>query len=178
MRHMRRTRRVRPPTQWVVDSNYNVATNTVAGVAKIQTNLVQATAAASALAVPNIARMTVLRIRGQFFVTATTLATDYHLGVIVLNDVADAIVAAQIPNPATANNADAAWLWLHHGGCVAGAAVSRPSMNDLEVPMGTNLDITVKRVLRPNQTLVLVASSTTDAVTITTFIRTLISRVA
>lgn len=167
----RRSNRARTPMQWIALRN---TTALVAGVT--QYKLVEASAAATGSQVPNISRMTIMRIVGQLSIVNGANQCDYDMGIICAQNVNGTTV---VNDPSNQADQDASWLWLRHIHLL-GSATLGPSVSDFVVPFGSSFDITVKRKLMPNQTLVLnVNNASAVAATVTSLnVRILIARVA
>lgn len=165
MRH----RNSRPPMQWVPNLSVNVLTSTVLSTIV----LVDASAGATA-GVPNIARMTIRRILGEvsFQNTAATNALLY-MGIYV-RQVGSGTNATL--DPSVAADADFGWMWRRMQFVQASTAYA--FTNYVCVPHGAFVDVKVKRILAPNEQLVLAANSQGAAGGLTLNLRALISRVA
>lgn len=176
MRMRSRTRRVRPPMQWLTGTGnaWAPATgNNIAAATLTSTILIDATSG-GLLGVPQIARMTVHRIRGQLgFQMQGAAQGVISCGIIVKES---STGGSYNPDPSLAADADAGWMWLHHfGGVPVAASTTRTYMNYDSVD--TVVDVKVKRIIRPNEVMSLVMICPA-AFTVFASLRSLISRVA
>jgi len=168
-----RSRRPRPPMQWVPAYD---ETKTLTASAIVNTVLVDAVNAATSQ-VPNIARMRVERIRGQIHIEngASTTAV-FVCGIAVVN-VNDAGTSTSLA-PGLLASADYSWMWLRAFQLEPTANVGY-RWNGAWPPHGADVDIKVKRVLHPQERLVLYIDNHTATNGVgNIFLRTLISRVA
>lgn len=178
-RFHRRGFRRKPPMQWVPNADWTpneVLVIAVAAATLKTTVLVDAGAGASASAVPNIARMTINRIRGQIGVVASTAASVLSAGIFV-QEIGSGSNAN--PSPSIQGDADASWLWLRHIPFRSAGTTSLAAFqNDIDqVHFGSEIDVKVRRALRPNERLVMQLMST-QACSVNLAVRSLISRVA
>lgn len=174
MRRFRRSfgRRRRPPMQWVPQV---AAVVPGAGAAVTAVTLVDAASGFSGTTQPQptIGRMTVQRVVGEIETTFQNGTEQYHFGIIVVDS---GQTTVSLPDPSLQAGLDAPWLWL---GRFFSETNSGLLTNQTYSPNGNHIDVRVKRVLRPNERLLLVCSSTTAAGSgYNVWLRTLISRVA
>lgn len=166
-------RGMRRPSQWVIGPWENTFTNVGAAGGVASTVLVAANAASTAQ-VPNIARMTILRIRGTIQCLGEQAANTpqfYYAGICVVDAAA---AGTTVLDPSSATDADAPWLWLDQR-MLIGAAIAAQTWNAAYL----SVDVRVKRVLRPNERLMLFENVPgLVTVGVTRCFRTLISKVA
>lgn len=187
---MRRRRRMagrrRRPVQWVAGNEAYVGIPHALNSSTPSLMMLVGTYASGASPVgiepPIIGRFTVERIRGQCVVSpggvwAQGDVAIIGLGIIVLNVPAGGTVVS-IPDPNVPADADKSWLWLAHYSM--GTEVPNVVENSFASMM--DVDVKVRRVLRPDQRLYLIGKTIavvgTGAVNLYPFVRTLISRVA
>lgn len=182
MRRFHRAR-ARRPMQWVPNVNFGLTPIALAAATVTQEQLVRADEASSATAVPNIARMTVMNIRGQVTLLAggaAGIVQAYAMGICVGNWVNGAL---ESPDPAIRTESDRRWLWLDSGVLVAtgtGAALDSITAGASNViTERPQINIRVKTLLKPNQSLILQMKMLgVGGGTAYVLLRTLISRVA
>lgn len=196
------SRRRKKPMQWVASlPGYGQSQSIVIpGAALIPIELAGATSVAgTGFDPPLIQRYTVERIMGDLCVNMISNAQDnflavLHLGVIVC-DVGVVTSVTGLPDPGNQLFAGNSWLWLKHI-CLPVPQITNssglPSPSDQPVTdmsrtstWRPSVDIKVKRVLRENQVLLLMASLGFAAgggsainMLLLPYLRSLISRVA
>lgn len=180
-RFRRGFRRQKPPMQWLSgtwneNSTTAVAANTLAIFAVVTTGTSRLTTGGDTFVMPQ--RFTVERVVGQFIVenVSTTTACIWNAGMILTDETAG--VALQI-DPTLAANSDKSWMWMRAGllAAIQATPVTKDYTNMNDVPWGSSLDVRVKRVIKPDQTLYIAFKATTDCAVITRY-RVLLKRVA
>lgn len=168
----------RPPIQ--VLSRVNNAAS-FGAVGPTQLSLLIDSRVSEAGGVPSIARMT---IRGIIFNHAWTVNSvqdkqPFALGITIVTTGGGALV---LPDPLTETDGDAPWMWRRTFLCSTPNSASGASMpqSDFSVPDGGLVRIKTRRVLRPNEIMVLVGSNALATGAVSGFwnARIFISRIA
>ena len=172
MRSRFRGRRVRPPMQWIPNDDFGATMSLVSGIVN-NSMLVDCSAGASTAAVPQIGRLTVLRIRGSINVVAPSVAGVWpvRMGICVI----DSTQGVAGIDPSAEVQMDRDWLWVR---TVVVQNLASGSDTYTRQP-ASELDVKVKRIMKPNTQLRLFAVQASGATaTLYPDIRTLVSRVA
>lgn len=178
-------RRVRSPNQWFVPI-WNGNTPVALAANTLQTTLLvdARTGASAGGTIPAIAKMTVLRIVGLVGIgNADNVPGQYSMGIITRQFISGDTVPAL--DPSLGADADSPWLWLRHGGleqATSGAAAVGPgtaffASSSMPFPSRADVDIRVKRVLRPGDGLFLYIKAVPATQTLAN-LRVLIGKVA
>lgn len=155
-----RRRANKPAMAWTVNTGAANAWvgNTgraIAAATLTQTLLLAIQTAASALGVPAVAGLTILRIVGDFVVqqnnTSAIAAMNWSAGIVLTDDTTGDV--SNLLDPTVIADADAKWLWFRHGQCPAQTNASIVASNVRDSPLGAHIDVTVRRKIRPSQTL-------------------------
>lgn len=184
MRRRRRGRRgTRRPTQWFsASAGYTQLTQAVTlGGATLLINLLS-TSVVTAVEVPQIGRLTVERIRGEVLVhpRAGTGWTGADSALIAMGIMVVTTTGAGVPaavDPTAHLDADRQWMWLQHFVVQSDQGIS---FHDL---FAIPVDIKSRRIVRPDQSLVLAVKAvnifaTGTAIDVRPFLRTLVMKVA
>lgn len=184
-----RRRGFKKPTQWVMSTQaYNTAFNLInAGVSagNVQKSLLDNSTAASALGDPLLDRYTLMRLVGYatFELSAAFNADsrlDVDMGFIVVDVPSSGV---DVYSPILVNDGDAEWINQRHWGfsCLNGLLRIDPDPTT-QLPNGVFFDIRQKRILRPNQRLVMqiqltaIAGGGAGTLAIRPFFRSLIAK--
>lgn len=168
MRRFNRSRR--PPTQWIPcdQTAQSLVANTITTTVLVDA---QAGETGTTLPVPQIARMTILRIVGEISLLNTESGVfnviDVGIGVFLANNAASPVLQASRDYP---------WMYLRQW-VLHSPAQAFGDRND-DQPPGSHVDITVKRILKPQEQLLLVVNATLGTASLKPYLRTLIGRVA
>jgi len=175
--------RQRIPTQWIP---CDPSVFTVGASSLVTRTLVDASAGFTAGATgpaPAIARMTVMRIMGEVIIysASATGVQPVVIGIAVVPSSSLAVFGT--PDPALQATRDFDWLFLRTYVFNSATPNQPPTLlnNQTILPMGPRVDVKVKRRLEPDHSLILSVStnvSTSAAVTVHPWLRTLIGRVA
>lgn len=144
----------RPPSQWI-PSPGTVSTVSTQSVNSLI--LVDASAGftGTTAPAPQIARMTVARIRGQFHLNNSGggVATVYT-GVCIVPSTQP---AANYPDPSQQANRDFDWMYLRSFVLDSFSTVAVPNNSNQYInPVGADVDVKVKRILEPDHRLVFI----------------------
>lgn len=168
-RSFRRTRKAKP-MQWCATTSGWGATSLVT-TAGVTNNILLGTYSPGLVgsAVPQLGRLTIMRIRGQI-VRFALVPTDEYVecfGIFIADVQSGGTVFASM-DPSLSNDADKSWLWLMHARGACGCY--------------HEVDIKVKRIMKPDQVLVLasrnVPSIGVGSAQLSPFIRSLVANVA
>lgn len=168
-RSFRRSAR-KKPMQWCATTSGWGATSVVTTTA-VTTNILLGTYSPGLVgsAVPQLGRLTIMRIRGQI-VTAESVPADESIECfgIYIADVQSGGTVFTTWDPSLSNDADKAWLWLMHAKGACGCY--------------HDVDIKAKRIMKPDQVLVLASRNVVGIgagqTVISPFIRSLVANVA
>lgn len=172
----------RRPVQWVVATNgYGATLAATHNVARTDI-LVGATSVAADFDPPLMNRFTVMAVRGtinyEVGIGAALVSTNWRFGLIVTKAGSSGASPANF-DPASQPDADAPWLWL--GGANWSAAPLATTNGAIAGYMSIEVNCKVKRIIRPDERLVLVANQANTAsatISYTPWLRTLIARSA
>lgn len=171
-----RGRRPRRPMQWIPQT----AAISPAGGVVGEIVLVDASSGFTGTTnpIPQIGRMTIMRVRGQVNVLNNSAVANsfVSLGIAVVQSPPGTV------NPGSQGDLDYPWMWTRQyvlSGTVAAQTNFGYVSSHLPGPGGSmaDVDIRVKRILQPNERLSLFVV-TSIQLTTTAYLRTLISRVA
>lgn len=168
-RTFRRTRRAKP-MQWCATTSGWGSTQLVT-TAAVSTLILLGTYSPGLVgsSVPTLGRLTIMRIRGQL---ARNALVEGELFVetfgIYIADVQSGGTVFTTWDPSLSNDADKSWLWLMHARGACGCY--------------HDVDVKVKRIMKPDQVLVLASRTVpitgTGSMVINPFIRSLVANVA
>lgn len=189
MRHMQQRRRTQAkrPVQWVVSSSsFTNAFSTVTAGAVSPFILAETAPQSATEASISIDRVTVMRIKGDLLVSTTGAAAYgvlFSVGIAVVDRVGG---TDDQWDPSAVANGPKAWMYLRHYYLQESNTVSQTgplassAAMGVQLPTGTHVDVKVKRIIRPEQSLKLfVIQRTVGAaatVSVMPLFRTLVSR--